>query len=1073
MTRPSVAFVAPSLDVLGGQGVQAHALMQSLRADGYQASLVPINPRFPKPMQRLRDYRYLRTAINEGLYLPQLQRLRSADVVHIFSASYWSFLLAPAPAILAAKLFRKPVVLHYHSGEAGDHLANWRSVRRFLRLVDRIVVPSAFLESVFASHGFAATVMPNIIDLSQFRYRERAAVRPNLLSVRNLEDHYRIENTLLAFEMLKARYPEATLTIAGQGSRERQLRQIVDDRGISGVRFTGAVNPGQLPALYDSADVFLNSSVVDNQPVSILEAFGAGLPVVSTPTGDIPNMLRGGDAGLLVPHNDPRAMADAVAELIEHRSLASCIAKRARKEVERYTWDAVGEQWAAVYHATTKVPTRPKSKLQRLRQMDASEILGRSKQEAFKRIERLTARRQRRQRVRNLSFERFVENARQTFFSGVFDPQLPMALALAAPEHCREVVATAEKICRGSFDLLGYSNLDFGNPPNWSLDPVSGRQAPLVHWTHLDPMDYATIGDSKITSELNRHQWLVRLGQAYRLTRDDRYADALVQFLRSWLASNPPGFGINWTSSLELALRLIAWSWSLLLIRDSRAMSEEFFAEVVESVNAQATHIERHLSHYFSPNTHLTGEALGLLYVGLLFPELENAERRRRVAIEILEDQSEKQILPDGIYFELSTCYQRYTADTYLHLLILAGRDISPVVAERVRSLLDFLAMIRNPDASMPNIGDADGGWLLPLSKTHSQNVRPTFSTAAVFFSDPQYAGAAQYVAPDTLWLLGTSALEIFSGIRQTSPSESCKVFEAGGFAVMRTGWNDDSHALIFDTGAFNRAIRSGHEHADLLSVQCSVFGKPYIVDAGTCCYAADEELRNFCRGTSGHSTVVVDGECQAEPRGPFAWHESTEGRLQRWTCNETLAFADSEHDGYTTLRSPVFHRRRVVFVKNSYWVVIDDLTGVGRHKIDIRFQFAPMEVYFDAGGWRRATIDGQRGLLLRTLATVPMQTDIRIGCRAPLEGWIAPEFGRLEPAPAVVSTLVSAVPLRVVTVLWPSMDVQFESPSVGVLKDKGGRIAGLEFPDRMETLMFGDGEPILERSRTRVAEAV
>jgi len=355
--RPSIALVAPSLDILGGQGIQARALAEAFRRDGHPMTFVPINPRFPTTAQWLRRYPYLRTALNEALYVSGLRQLRNADVVHIFSASYWSFLLAPAPAILAAKLLRKRVVLHYHSGEAADHLARWhRSVAPLLRLVDEIVVPSSYLQGVFASRGYRARVIPNVIDTSQFHDRARAPLRPWLLSVRNLERNYRVDSTVVAFARLKARFPEATLTVAGYGSQERELRRLVNRLGVGGVQFLGRVDPVALPAIYDAAHIFVNSSVVDNQPVSILEAFASGLPVVSTPTGDIATMLRGGEAGLLIDPEDPSAMADAVTRLLEEPGLSSRIARRAREEAERYTWPRVREQWNALY---ADVLTRP------------------------------------------------------------------------------------------------------------------------------------------------------------------------------------------------------------------------------------------------------------------------------------------------------------------------------------------------------------------------------------------------------------------------------------------------------------------------------------------------------------------------------------------------------------------------------------------------------------------------------------------------------------------------------------------------------------------------------------------
>lgn len=345
-----ISFVAPTLDILGGQGIQAATLAAALRADGYEVDFIPINPCFPAGLRWLRRLPYARTLLNQALYVMRLLRLRRADVVHVFSASYWSFLLAPVPAILAGRSLGKRIVLHYHSGEAADHLARWGVlVHPWLRLVDRIVVPSEYLRAVFARHGYRAQAIRNVVDVSRFRYRERAVLRPRLVSTRNLEPDYRVDNTLEAFALLRAPYPEATLTIAGSGSDEPRLRRLAASLGASGIRFKGRVEPAEMPCLHDEADIFANSSVVDNQPVSLLEAFASGLPVVSTATGDIGAMVRDGETGLIVPPGDPAAMAKAVTSLLDDPERARLIARQARQEVERYTWPRVRAEWAAAY----------------------------------------------------------------------------------------------------------------------------------------------------------------------------------------------------------------------------------------------------------------------------------------------------------------------------------------------------------------------------------------------------------------------------------------------------------------------------------------------------------------------------------------------------------------------------------------------------------------------------------------------------------------------------------------------------------------------------------------------------
>ena len=301
---------------------------------------------------------------------------------------------------------------------------------------------------------------------------------------------------------------------------------------------------------------------------------------------------------------------------------------------------------------------------------------------------------------------------------------------------------------------------------------------------------------------MNRHQWLVGLGQAYRMTGDESYSGAFVRYVGEWIEANPKGRGINWASSLEVALRLISWCWALFLFKGSPRLAVPVVAQMVEGIGAHAARIERYLSRYFAPNTHLTGEALGLVYAGVVFPEFPRAEEWRRQGMRILTEQSDRQISDDRVYFEQSTCYQRYTAEIYLHAMILAARNglfFPPAVMRRIQSLLDFLLWVRNPDGSMPMIGDADGGWLLPLTSRAPDDLRGVFSTAAAWFGRSDYAWAAGgNPAPETLWLLGRPGLEAFEALEASPPARNpSRAFVKGGHAVMRTGWASDAHRRL------------------------------------------------------------------------------------------------------------------------------------------------------------------------------------------------------------------------------------------------------------------------------------
>ena len=349
-SRLRIALVAASARIVGGQGVQAQILSERLREDGHDVRFVAIDPLFPYGLRWVRDWPYARTALNQALYFPSLWGLRGADAVHVFSASYWSFLLSPVPAMLAARALGRRLLLHYHSGEAQDHLDHWGAlVHPWLRLADEVVVPSPYLARVFQGHGYQPRVIHNVVDTTRFAFRARLPLAPRLLCARNLDVYYGVDTVLRAFALVRARHPTATLTLAGHGPEEGRLRALAAHLGEQGIRFTGKVDPQSMPRLYDDADVFVNCSVVDNQPVSVLEAFAAGLPVVTTPAGGIPDMVRHEETGLLVAPADPGATASAVEALLADPGHAVDLAARARGEVEEYTWPRVRAAWMSAY----------------------------------------------------------------------------------------------------------------------------------------------------------------------------------------------------------------------------------------------------------------------------------------------------------------------------------------------------------------------------------------------------------------------------------------------------------------------------------------------------------------------------------------------------------------------------------------------------------------------------------------------------------------------------------------------------------------------------------------------------
>jgi hypothetical protein len=709
-------------------------------------------------------------------------------------------------------------------------------------------------------------------------------------------------------------------------------------------------------------------------------------------------------------------------------------------------------------------------KLGRLVNMGLPEIVCRSRQAASKRLERLGLLGHVEDRFQHGSSRASAVDPWR-FFDGAGQRGMAALLNRETPGAREALIASAEAALEGRLDLLGHEGLRFGDPIDWHSDPTSARRAPFAHWSQLDPLDPSLVGDAKVVWELNRHHWLVRLAQAYRLTGDERYARSVAARLAHWMAENPAGTGINWTSSLEVALRLMSWCWVLALLDGSQALTPDLVRAVRSAIVAHATHVERYLSYYFSPNTHLAGEALGLVYAGVLTPEIPQALRWRNTGTRILVDELSRQVLPDGVYFEQATCYQRYTVDIYLHLLMLGARNgfaLPDTIRDGVGRMLDFLLAICWPNGSMPQIGDADGGRLLPLAPRAADDYRDIFSTAAVLFGRTDYAWAAGRIAPETLWLLGPGAASAFGALARTRPSEApSRRFADGGYIVMRSDWSSRAHQLIFDAGPLGCPVSGAHGHADLLSVQCAAFGEPCLIDPGTFSYS-DRRWRDHFRGTAAHSTVTVDGEGQAVPTGPFRWLRRPAARLRQWRSDENFDFADASHDGYARLKDPVTHRRRVLFVKPRYWVVVDDLLGAAEHTIAVGFQLGPMPVTVDASQWARAGRPEGPGLLIRSFSASPLKCEIHEGGpegeHASMQGWVSHDYGRRCPAPALVYSAVGRLPVRVISLIVPTEQVAGPPPDVAPLAGADAGITGLVWGDGNEAIRFDERGFSVER---------
>jgi glycosyltransferase involved in cell wall biosynthesis len=325
-----------------------------------ELSFIPHNPRLPGPLRVLQRVKYVRTVGTSLAYVALLlKKLRTQDVVHVFSASYWSFLLAPTPAVLIGKWHGKRVIVNYRSGEAEDHLKRWPSALRVLRRADAIVVPSGYLVDVFAKFGLKATSIFNFVDTDRIPYRERKELKPHFLANRNFAPHYNVSCVLRAFQLIQRVEPAAQLTVAGDGEERTMLHALAQELGLENVDFVGQVSPVEMARLYDRADIYLNSPNIDNMPNSVIEAFAAGLPVITTSAGGIPYIVTHGETGLMSEPNDHESLAKNAIKLLVESEYGHRLAKQAREALlNRYTWRRVHAQWRDAYGLSPSLVSR-------------------------------------------------------------------------------------------------------------------------------------------------------------------------------------------------------------------------------------------------------------------------------------------------------------------------------------------------------------------------------------------------------------------------------------------------------------------------------------------------------------------------------------------------------------------------------------------------------------------------------------------------------------------------------------------------------------------------------------------
>ncbi len=624
-------------------------------------------------------------------------------------------------------------------------------------------------------------------------------------------------------------------------------------------------------------------------------------------------------------------------------------------------------------------------------------------------------------------------SSRRFFFTPAEVPGILSCLRERLPKVVEEIVSQADQICDHRFDLLGYEGVDYGMRIDWHLDAIHGKRAPRRPWFRVPYLDFDQVGDAKVTWELSRHQHLVTLAKAYRLTGEGRYTQELFRQWYDWQEQNPCGIGINWASSLEVAFRSLSWLWVWHLLNGCSGTPEHFSFDLQRALALNARHMSRFLSTYFSPNTHLLGEGVGLFFIGTLCPELHSARRWQERGWQIVLSEAERQVRPDGMHFEQSLYYHVYAVDFFLHARILAHVNGIPAPVQFDQTIEKMLEVISATGQAgfLPRFGDDDGGRLFDSRRNRVGNLVDPLATGAALFDRPDFKAAAAGIREETVWLLGIEGVSRFGKLPSTRRAMSSFCLEPSGIYVMSSS-NPVQSQLVIDVGP-QQTGRLGHRHADALSVQLAVGGKMLLIDPGTFSYVDSAPDRDWFRGTAAHNTLQIDHLPQLESAGPFKWNGVPSVNVECWMTGKDFDLLAASHDEYRRLSDPVCHIRTVFRLMSSFWLIRDVLQGAGRHHLEASWHFAPGSISTIPGGVKFV---GDNEADLALLFSANQNYSQRI-----LEGWYSPVYGRKELSPILQLSTDTQLPAEFVTLLIPAPRV---NASAGVLHALEGERSGV-----------------------------
>jgi hypothetical protein len=578
----------------------------------------------------------------------------------------------------------------------------------------------------------------------------------------------------------------------------------------------------------------------------------------------------------------------------------------------------------------------------------------------------------------------------------------------------QRIVADADRSLRHEFDLLGSGPVSLGNDIPWLTDFKTGRTWPRQYCRRIEYNELDRPTDVKVPWELSRCQHFARLGQAYWLTGDERYAAEFVAEVRAWVDANPYAWTVNWACAMDVALRAVSWIWGFYFFSDADACrSREFRELLLQSLYLHGQFVATNLEKSDVNGNHYLCDGVGLVFLGGFFGRTARGRKWLETGRDLVLSEIFNQVTPDGVDFEQSTAYHRLVLEAFMTSYLLLekhGETVSDDAWALVERMCEYVEAYTKPNGLAPLVGDADDGRVQILGTQPIGDHRYLLSNAAVRFGRADFKGRAGCFADESFWTFGPDGMSRFHAIPPPQPAEeapSSVAFRSGGFYILRSR---DAHVFI-DCGEVGMRGRGGHGHNDILSFELFLNGMNVVTDCGAYLYTASREWRNAFRSTAFHNGVQVDGEEVNRFISPDSLWQLRDDAHPFNAVLASRAHADSfrgSHDGYARLQPPVIHTRECILDRDRPRLLVRDaLTGEGSHAFTWRFHLDPGVMPERAGNDVRLA-NGARDVWLRlTEPASAMTMEIE-------DGWVSPSYGVRVPTKVLVWRARSSVPLTV-----------------------------------------------------------